>query len=102
MRFLRAFVPPRYRVRVRFTNLLVNVAERYWLGLEEESGRHYVAIPVTSGAVDYNEYYAIDRATFDRFLLDPAAALDFVVRCRAREADDLLMIPPGWNRGVAS
>lgn len=87
---------------VRFTDALVNVAERYSLGLEEESGRHYVAIPVTSGVVDYSEYYVIDRAAFDRFLLDPAAALAFVVRCRAREHDDLLMIRPGWNRGVAS
>lgn len=86
---------------VRFTDALVNVAERYSLGLEEESGRHYVAIPVTSGAVDYTEFYAIDRPAFDSFLLDPAAALAFVVRCRARELDDLLIIPPGWNRGVA-
>jgi hypothetical protein len=69
--------------------------------VEEETGRHYVAIPVSSGIVDYEEYYAIDRPTFDRFLVDPVAALDFVVRCRARELDDRLMIAPGWNRGVA-
>jgi hypothetical protein len=86
---------------VRFVDVVVNVGERYVLGMEEESGRHYVAIPVSNGLVDYEEYYTIDRPTFDCFLADPVAALAFVVRCRARELDDRLMIPPGSNRGVA-
>ena len=87
---------------MRFADVLVNVEERYALGVEEESGRHCVAIPVSNGLVDYEEYYRIDRPTFDRFLVDPVAALAFVVRCRARELDDRLMIAPGSNRGVAS
>jgi hypothetical protein len=87
---------------VRFADVLVNTDERYSLGVEEESGRHYVAIPVSNGVVDYEEYYAIDRPTFDRFLTDPVAAAGFVARCRARELDDRLMIAPGSNRGVAT
>jgi len=87
---------------MRFTDLLVNAAERYSLGVEEESGRHYVAVPVSNGLVDYEEYYAIDRPTFERFRRDPVAAVAFVVGCRARERDDQLIIAPGSNRGVAT
>jgi hypothetical protein len=87
---------------VRFVDVLVNVQERYALGVEEESGRHYVAVPVSNGLVDYEEYYAVDRQTFDRFLVDPVAAVAFVTRCRARELDDRLMIAPGTDRGVAT
>lgn len=87
---------------MRFADVLVNVEERYSLGVEEESGRHYVAIPVSNGLVDYEEYYTVDRSTFDRFLVDPAATVAFVTRCRARELDDRLMIAPGTNRGITT
>lgn len=73
---------------------------RYSIGVEEESGRGYLSIPVSNGVVDYEEFYALDPAQYDAFLADEAAAVAFADRCRAHEHDDLLLQQPGWNRGI--
>ncbi|MCE4054860.1 hypothetical protein [Pseudomonas sp. Au-Pse12] len=65
-----------------FHDLLVRREEMFSMGIEEVSGRHYVSFPVSLGVVDYEEYYAIDRATFERFEQDLPAALEFVTRAR--------------------
>ena len=74
--------------------------DRYSIGVESDSGGYYVSIPVSSGAVDYEEYYQIDADQYDLFLNDRTAAIDFVESCRRREQDDLLIEEPGWNRGT--
>jgi hypothetical protein len=33
-------------------------------------------------------------------MADAVLALAFVEECRRREHDDLLLVKPGWNRGV--
>jgi hypothetical protein len=83
-----------------FRDAFVSRTHRFSLGREAQSGRFYLSIPVSSGPVDYEEYYEIDRDTFERFCRDESAALPFVARCRNREADDRLMIRPGANRGT--
>jgi len=80
--------------------VLVCREERFSLGVEADSGRYYLSIPVANGMVDYEEYYEIDRAAFERYRVEPASAQGFVERCRNREADDLLMMKPGRDRGV--
>ena len=80
--------------------MLVCREERFSLGVEADSGRYYLSIPVANGMVDYEEYYEIDRAAFERYRVEPASAQGFVERCRNREADDLLMMKPGRDRGV--
>lgn len=84
---------------MKFNDALVNREERYALGTEEESGKHYVTFPVSNGLIEYEEYYAIDDDMFRRFLADPVSALAFVTRCRSRQEDDRLMIKPGRLRG---
>jgi hypothetical protein len=86
---------------VRFEDVACNVRERYSLGIERETGRYYVAIPVSSGFVDYTEFYEIDADTFSRYGADLDSALPFVVRCRNRQEDARLMLEPGRNRGTA-
>jgi hypothetical protein len=71
------------------------------VGIEETSGRFYVSIPVSNGMVDYEEYYEIDKASYDLFQGDLESALVFVMRCRRRELDELLIVKPGTNRGTA-
>ncbi|KAF0813532.1 hypothetical protein IGB42_01883 [Andreprevotia sp. IGB-42] len=87
---------------MNYEDVFVNRQERFAIGTETGSGQHYVSIPVSNRMVDYLEYYAIDQASYDLFLRDPVAALQFVERCRKREADDLLLHEPGADRGVAS
>ena len=74
--------------------------DRFSLGLDDASGRHYAEFPVTIGVADFNEYYVVDEERYALFLANPALALAFVNECRNREHDDLLMQKPGWNRGI--
>jgi hypothetical protein len=86
---------------MKFNDVFVNKAERFSIGVEEESGRYYVSFPVRNEFADYEEYYEIDRAQFEHFQQDGAAALAFVTKCRNREKDELLIVKPGRLRGVA-
>ena len=74
--------------------------DRYGLGVDADSGKYFLAIPVTNGVADYNEYYEISRDVFDRYVSEPAEALKFAEECRLREHDELLILQPGWNRGI--
>ena len=86
---------------MKFQDVFVSREHMFSVGIEKESGRFYVSIPVSNGMVDYEEYYEIDRETFELFKRDPDAALPFVIRCRKRELYELLLIQPGTNRGTA-
>lgn len=87
---------------MQFTDVAVYPRQRFSVGVEADSGRFYLSIPVSNPLVDYEEYYEIDRAQFDAYRSDPASAAGFLARCRNRDADDLLMIQPGRMRGVAT
>lgn len=80
---------------VYFTQL-----DKYSIGRERDSARHYVSIPLSNGILDYEEYYEISADQYRRFLANKAAAIEFVESCRRRERDDLLIEKPGWNRGT--
>ena len=75
-------------------------AERYSLGVDEESGRLYASFPVNSSAVGYEEYYELTDDQYRRCMADSAVALAFVEECRRHEHDELLLEKPGWNRGI--
>jgi len=85
---------------VRFSDVFVSRQDRYSIGTELDSGSHYVAIPVSNGVVDYEEYYAISPQQSDVFLGDSSAAVEFVQACRQHQHDDLLILKPGTNRGT--
>lgn len=86
---------------MKFRDVVVNQAERFSIGVEEESGRYFVSFPVRNEFAEYEEYYAITPVQFEQFQQDGAAALDFVSKCRNREKDELLIVQPGRLRGVA-
>lgn len=87
---------------MKFNDVFFSKSERFSVGIEEESGKFYVSIPVSNRMVDYEEYFEIDKSTFDTYIKNPASALSFVERCRNREVDHLLIIQPGIDRGVAT
>ena len=80
----------------------VDTVRRFSLDIEEESGRTFVSIPVRNQMVEYDEWYEVDAETFARYRADPTLAYDFVERCKRRELDHLLLLPPGSDRGSAS
>lgn len=71
------------------------------IGIETQSGQRYLSIPVSNSKADYEEYYRITPEMFDAFSADPKAAWTFVEQCRRRERDELLLIKPRSERGVA-
>ncbi|MBX3500334.1 MAG: hypothetical protein KF889_12875 [Alphaproteobacteria bacterium] len=85
--------------KAKFSDVVVCKEERFAIGVEEASGRLYVAIPVSNGLVDYEEYYEIDAEAFARYRDDPGSARDFVERCRQRLEDRRLILQPGPRRG---
>jgi hypothetical protein len=78
----------------------VSREERFSLGVDGGSGVPYASFPVSTGVVDYEEYYRLTAEQYARYLADPAAALAFVEEARRREHDDLLLRQPGTNRGT--
>lgn len=85
----------------RFEDTHFSSADRYALGVDTKSGRHYLAIPVSNGALDYEEHFALAPSTYERFVHDSSAAARFAHECRRREHDNLLLQQPGTNRGTA-
>ncbi|MFJ3371469.1 hypothetical protein [Pseudomonas sp. NPDC086251] len=86
---------------MKFSDAFTSRKHMFSLGVEETTGRFYVSIPVSNGMVGYEEYYEIDRASFELFQEDIDAAVDFAMKCRRRELDELLIEKPGTNRGSA-
>ena len=88
------------RLTMAFVGSYFSEEDRYSIGVESISGRPYLSIPVSSGVVDYEEYYEITRQQRRVFREDHGAGLRFAEACRRREHDDLLIQKPGWNRGT--
>lgn len=84
---------------MNFQDTYVSREQRYSLGVDTDSRRHYASFPVSNRKADYEEYYWLTDEQFERFSADPAAALEFVESCRRRERDELLVLQPGTDRG---
>lgn len=85
---------------MKFRDKLVNREHRFSIGIEEDSGKCYLSIPVSNGLVDYEEYYEINHDTFDKFQANLDQAANFAEECRRRLMDDRLIQKPGSNRGT--
>ena len=80
----------------------VDRAERWSLTIDRDTQKTYVAIAVTNSShVEYDEWYAVDEATFATWVAEPTLAADFVSKAKRRELDHLLLLEPGTDRGVA-
>jgi hypothetical protein len=84
----------------RFEDSYFSRERRFSLGVDVTEGGHYASFPVTSGIVDYEEYYRLTPKQYEAFMANPDAALAFVESCRRHERDELLIQKPGWNRGT--
>jgi hypothetical protein len=84
-----------------FLDQLVRKDKRYSLGIEKTSNKKYLSIPVANSFVDYEEYYEITSEQFDAFQININEATVFANQCRKHTMDNLLIVKPGINRGVA-
>lgn len=85
---------------MEFLDTTANREHRFSIGREVESGRYYLAIPVSNRLCDYEEYYEIPRSSHDAYPGNLVELVALATRCRARMCDDLLLVPPGMDRGV--
>jgi hypothetical protein len=58
----------------RFPDLLVNRRHRFPLGLDSESRHYFLSTPISGAmhAAEYEAYYSLGAAQFERFRADPA------------------------------
>jgi len=68
----------------------------YWLGTDDESGRHYAAVAVMIGTEEFDGFYELTAEQHLHFLSDHPAALVFAEECRRQKHDDVLRF--GWSR----
>ncbi len=87
---------------MKFEDTFFSFEERYSIGIEKESGLHYLSIQVSNHMVDYEEYYKISENEYNLFHSNPAMSIDFAKQCKKRKKDALLIIKPGKFRGAAS
>lgn len=85
---------------MKFNDIYISAEDRYSIGIEVDSGKYYISIPVSNGIVDYEEYYEITSTQYRNFVDNEANAVLFVEQCRRHELDDLLIQKPGTNRGT--
>lgn len=66
-----------------YHDLFINRTEQFCLGIEPESGRTYMSIPIRPGGslVEFDHYFELDAASFELFQRDPQAARAFLERC---------------------
>lgn len=69
------------------------------IGIDDETGKHYLSIPVFNGHVEYSEHYEISPEMFNAAKANMASALPFAHECAAQKMDHLLIQKPGKNRG---
>ena len=86
----------------RFQDARIDAQGRFSLGYDRESGSFYLSIPVANRSADYEEHYALSEAEYTSLISDRDLALSFAEQCGLRRRDELLILKPGGDRGVAT
>ena len=84
---------------MKFKDIRFSQKNQFSIGIEENSGKYFLSIPVSNSYVDYEEYYELTEEQFTDFNKNMELALPFVKMCRNRQNDSLIMQKPGKNRG---
>lgn len=79
---------------MRTEDILVNAIERFSIGVDRDSGRYYLSIPVSNRLVDYEEHYELTELEYQNLMSDTALATHFAADCRAHQLDARLMVRP--------
>ena len=79
---------------------LVNSAERFSLGVDQESGRRYISIPVANRLVDYEEFYELTSEEYLKCICNAMTAAQVAQQCRENQLDSRLIVRPGSDRGI--
>lgn len=79
----------------RFIDLFINREYQFSLGVDKETGLHYLSTFITNDGLhhlaQYEAYYHIEAEDFLRFRDDPASAKAFIDTCRKNGHRDRLI-----------
>lgn len=68
------------------------------LGVDEDTGKYLLSIPVSNGLVDYDERYEISKEQYDFYENNMKELLKIVNLCYDQKYDDKLVYQPSINR----
>ena len=85
---------------MQFVDTHVFRDDRFSIGIEQESGKRYLSIPVSNGLVEYEEYYELDPVLFAGAPANVEQLRAFAAECRLHHMDDRLLVKPGTKRGL--
>ncbi len=79
----------------RFTDVVVYRSQQFTLGIDNETGAHYLSTLITKDGrhhlAEYEAYFRIAPDEFTRFRDDPASAAVFIATCRRNGNRDRLI-----------
>lgn len=87
---------------MEFKATIVSRADRFAIGVDEDTGKPCLSFPVSNSLLDYVEYYALSKEEFERFSKDIGEAKSLAERCKQHLEDNRLIFKPGTDRGVPS
>lgn len=83
----------------KFEEIVFNKEFYFSLVKELESNTYYLTFPVSSGAIDYDEYYKVDRMLVEAYPENIKDIISLLTKCRQRKMDHMLLDAPGERRG---
>lgn len=84
-----------------FKDLHFDKNNYFSVGIEVESGKYYLSIPVSNQRVDYEEYYEIEKLQAESYPSNLTELCQIAESCRSRKNDSKLFIKPGDDRGTS-
>ena len=84
---------------MNFVDSCIFRVERFSIGTEEISGKHYLSMPIANPYVDYEEYYEIDDDDFFACPNNLDQLKQIAEKSRARQKDARLIVKSGKLRG---
>ena len=83
----------------KFEEIWFNKDFYFSLVKEVESNTYCLTFPVSSGAIDYDEYYKVDQMLVEAYPENIKDVMSLLSKCRQRKMDHLLLDAPGERRG---
>jgi hypothetical protein len=84
---------------MRFKYTSFSREHRFAIGIDLESKKYFISIPVNLGLVDDQEYYEINADEFHSFDKNQSYFIALAEKCRNRQNDSHLIYQPGKIRG---
>lgn len=84
---------------MRFQDTKFSKIGRFSIGIDNQTGKFYISIPVRNNYVEFEEYYEISADEFKIFSNNLQQAEVLAEKCRDRQEEQRLFYQPSKERG---